>query len=184
LGSARARLAHLERRLELSVGDTPGCSLTPALSGVDEVRPGNFVFYDLMQLSLGACLEEEISIALACPVVAKHRGRSQLVIHGGAVHLSLDHIPGRDRRPIFGRVALPRPGGWSPMYRDSYVKSLSQEHGVVQAEAALFNDVQEGDLLLVVPVHSCLTADLMAHYLTLSGAIVRMAPRPANGSGT
>jgi D-serine deaminase-like pyridoxal phosphate-dependent protein len=40
---------------ELSVGDTPTCSLVDHFSGVDEIRPGNFVFYDLMQLKLGAC---------------------------------------------------------------------------------------------------------------------------------
>lgn len=177
LARARASLGYPEHWLELSVGDTPGCSLAQSFSSVDEVRPGNFVFYDLAQLSFGACAEEEISIAMACPVVAKHRARSQIVIHGGAVHLSLDRITGNDQQPIFGGVALPRRGGWSPMFKDSYVRSLSQEHGVVQAEAALFDQVDVGDLLLVIPVHSCLAADLMGHYITLSGARLDMMPR-------
>jgi D-serine deaminase-like pyridoxal phosphate-dependent protein len=178
MASARAGLAHLGRGLELSVGDTPGCSLAPTFDGVDEVRPGNFVFYDLAQLSFGACTEEEIAVALACPVVAKHEARNQIVIHGGAVHLSLDRIPGRDNRPLFGGVALARSDKWSPMFKDSYVRSLSQEHGVVQAEAALFDQVDIGGLLLVIPVHSCLTADLMSYYVTLSGTKIDMAPRP------
>ena len=38
--------------LEISIGDTPACSILEEFAGVDEVRPGNFVFYDVMQLSL------------------------------------------------------------------------------------------------------------------------------------
>ena len=64
------------------------------------------------------------------------------------------------------------------MFKGSYVKSLSQEHGLIQAEAALFDHVDIGDLVLVVPVHSCLTADLMGHYVTLSGSTIDMMPRP------
>ena len=40
--------------LELSVGDTPACSMLDELGDVDEIRPGNFVFYDLMQMQIGA----------------------------------------------------------------------------------------------------------------------------------
>ncbi|HZW04777.1 MAG TPA: alanine racemase, partial [Anaerolineaceae bacterium] len=35
--------------LEVSVGDTPGCSISTDLGPVDEIRPGNFVFYDGQQ---------------------------------------------------------------------------------------------------------------------------------------
>jgi D-serine deaminase-like pyridoxal phosphate-dependent protein len=36
--------------LEVSLGDTPACSVCDNWQGADEIRPGNFVFYDLMQL--------------------------------------------------------------------------------------------------------------------------------------
>lgn len=177
LDSARKSLGQSGGALELSVGDTPGCSLAPSFAGADEVRPGNFVFYDLAQYSFGACREEEISVAMACPVVAKHPSRSQIVIHGGAVHLSLDRIAGKDGQPVFGGVALPENSGWSPRFKGSYLKSLSQEHGIVQASAELFDRVNVGDLLVVIPIHSCLTVDLMGRYLTLDGAQVEMMAR-------
>ena len=41
-------------RLELSVGDTPFCSVAEAFNDVDEIRPGNFVFYDVMQEQIGS----------------------------------------------------------------------------------------------------------------------------------
>jgi D-serine deaminase-like pyridoxal phosphate-dependent protein len=38
---------------EISVGDTPTCSVAQDFSWADEMRPGNFIYYDLMQESIG-----------------------------------------------------------------------------------------------------------------------------------
>jgi D-serine deaminase-like pyridoxal phosphate-dependent protein len=62
--------------LLISMGDTPSCSLSENFSGVDEIRPGNFVFYDLMQNSIGACHIDNIAIRMLCPVVSKQRIRN------------------------------------------------------------------------------------------------------------
>ena len=175
LGQAREVLAEFGRRVELSVGDTPGCSIAPRFSAVDEIRPGNFVFYDLSQLSFGACTESDIAVAVACPVVAKHSARSQVVIYGGAIHLSKEGILDANDRPVYGAVALPTDEGWSKVFADSAVRSLSQEHGVVQCEPELFDQVQVGDLLMIIPVHSCLTANLLGRYMTLDGDWLEMA---------
>ncbi|MBC8146515.1 MAG: alanine racemase, partial [Bacteroidetes bacterium] len=56
-----------------SIGDTPSCSISDNFDGIDEIRPGNFVFYDLMQLRIGSCFTENIAISLACPVVDKRK---------------------------------------------------------------------------------------------------------------
>ena len=37
----------------ISSGDTPSCSVVENFRGLDEIRPGNFVFYDLTQEKLG-----------------------------------------------------------------------------------------------------------------------------------
>jgi D-serine deaminase-like pyridoxal phosphate-dependent protein len=79
--------------LQISIGDTPACSMIEDFSAVDEIRPGNFVFYDIMQLQIGSCKEDEIAVGVACPVVAKHADRNEIVIYGGAVHLSKEAIP-------------------------------------------------------------------------------------------
>ena len=52
---------------------------------------------------------------------------------------------------------------------------MSQEHGIIQADETLFQQAQIGDLLLVLPVHSCLTANLLKRYLTLDGRWIEMA---------
>ncbi len=99
--------------LRVSVGDTPGCSVVEKFGEVDEIRPGNFVFYDAMQMQLGACREEDIALAVACPVVAIHPERQQLVIYGGAVHLSKDYLE-MPTGENFGLVAPLQGDGQSP----------------------------------------------------------------------
>jgi D-serine deaminase-like pyridoxal phosphate-dependent protein len=152
--------------VEISIGDTPSCSVVEDYGEMDEIRPGNFVFYDLMQLAIGSCAEEDIAVAVACPVVAKHADRGEIVVYGGAVHLSKEFILEDDRK-IFGRIALPQGVGWTSIIPDCYVSSLSQEHGIVKTSDALLNQVNVGDIVMVVPVHSCLTANLMKVYQTL-----------------
>ncbi len=151
----------LERNdLMLSVGDTPTCSVVEDYSGVDEIRPGNFVFYDLMQLQIGSCGPDDLAAAVACPVVGIYPDRRQVVIHGGAVHLSKESLQETGGR-IFGRPGLLDP----PRILDgARVTGLSQEHGVITFADGAFPAAHElsiGDLMLVWPVHSCLATDLL-----------------------
>ena len=149
--------------LELSVGDTPTCSLADDFSAVDEIRPGNFAFYDYQQMWLGSCEFEQVAVVLACPVVSVHRDR--LVIHGGAVHLSKEYVMDAVDGHIYGLVVELTDCGWSTPFPGMKVVSLSQEHGVI-AHPGRF---KVGDVLGVVPVHSCLSANLMKVYHTLDG---------------
>ncbi len=160
--------------LELSIGDTPCSSVVEDLSAVDEIRPGNFVYYDVMQVIIGSCGWNDIAVALACPVVAKYPQRNEIVIHGGGVHLSKDTFVDRQGRKIFGMIALPEGDGWGEVLEGSYVKSLSQEHGVIAADQETFDRIQVGSLVMVLPVHSCMTADLMKTMTTLTNDTVRM----------
>jgi D-serine deaminase-like pyridoxal phosphate-dependent protein len=167
-GRERLTAAGFEQ-VELSVGDTPGCSLVDDLSGVDEIRPGNFIFFDLMQLQIGACREAEIAVALTCPIVAKHPAQNKLVIYGGAVHLSKEAIRSADGRPLYGYVAELGPDGWGPRLEHACVTGLSQEHGLIEADDETVDRFNVGDLVAILPVHSCLTVNLMGQYRTLDG---------------
>jgi D-serine deaminase-like pyridoxal phosphate-dependent protein len=59
--------------------------------------------------------------------------------------------------------------GWTILPHHSYLKSISQEHGVIKASKELLESVKVGDLLGILPVHSCMTADCMGEYLSLDG---------------
>jgi D-serine deaminase-like pyridoxal phosphate-dependent protein len=175
LNAVRAALAAAgSPGLMLSLGDTPCCSLVEDFSAVDEIRPGNFAYYDVMQAVIGACQVEDIAIAVACPVVSKNAIRHQLVVYGGAVHLSKDTVVDRHGRVLFGLVTRPVAEGWGAPLANTYVRSLSQEHGVIQTDAATFEQVRIGEVLMILPVHSCLTADLLKAGHTLRGDALPM----------
>lgn len=158
--------------LETSVGDTPGCSLAQSLGKIDEIRPGNFVFYDLQQLKLGACAEENIATVVACPIVAKHPERGEVVIYGGAIHLSKEYIEENGHK-IYGYVALNNhTNKWGKSIPGAYLSSLSQEHGIVRFEDKGYDLANIGDILYVLPIHSCLVVSALGKYLTLSGQII------------
>lgn len=155
--------------LQLSIGDTPSCSIIDTLQGVDEIRPGNFVFYDLTQQRIGSCSFDDIAVCMACPVVAKHPERGEIIIYGGSVHFSKDVILQEDASAVYGRVVEFRENGWSAPLEGIEVVSLSQEHGVVKASPEQFEKYNIGDLMGVLPIHSCLTANLMQGYMTTTG---------------
>ena len=164
---------------ELSYGDTPSCTLAQSFQGLNEIRPGNFIFYDVMQHQLQVCPQEDIAVAVACPVVARHavpgeKGTDyRLVLYGGAVHLSKETIPA-DGQDSFGGLAYLDSSGWGALLPGASVYSLSQEHGLARVRAEQFELVQVGDLLAVLPVHSCLTVNLYSEYMTLEGKRIRI----------
>ncbi|MHA1995735.1 MAG: alanine racemase [Candidatus Hodarchaeales archaeon] len=153
---------------QLSIGDTPTCSVSDDFSGIDEIRPGSFVFYDLEQVSLGACSELNLAMGVACPVVAKYPKRSQIIIYGGAVHLSKEYQLTSSGKRSFGKVAIYSDHKWSNPLKSTYVSSISQEHGIIQTNTSILEQVRIGDILLILPVHACLTANLFNQYTTLT----------------
>jgi len=169
LQELRVRYSRQFPQLQLSVGDTPSCSMLDELRGVDEIRPGNFVFYDLTQQRIGSNTYADIAVCMACPVVARHPERNELILYGGSVHFSKDTLPKEDGSVVYGAVVALTAEGWTEPLEGLEVVSLSQEHGVVRATAGQFAKYQIGDVLGVLPVHSCLTADLMKGYLTTEG---------------
>lgn len=164
--------------LEISVGDTPGCSAKDHFHGVDEIRPGTMVFYDVMQTVLGACHEDDIAIAVGCPVIAKYADRLELVIYGGAVHFSRDWMRLPDSTTIFGWVTTFNDTGWNRAADGCYVADLSQEIGVVRVTQAFFDSVTVGDVLAILPVHACLTVNEMRRFTTLDGETHTLMPIP------
>jgi D-serine deaminase-like pyridoxal phosphate-dependent protein len=174
--SIMARLKSAFPDMQVSVGDTPTVSVMDDFPNIDEIRPGNFFFYDLMQLGISSCSEKDIAVAMACPVVSKHPSRGELVVYGGAIHFSKDHLLMDDGTPYYGLVVHRGHSSWEIAHPKAYIKALSQEHGIVKAPAALMQRVAIGDIIECFPVHSCLTANLMKQYSTIDGRQISMMP--------
>jgi D-serine deaminase-like pyridoxal phosphate-dependent protein len=145
----------------ISYGDTPSCSIADNCSGFDEIRPGNFVYYDVMQYHIGSCQLNDIAVAVACPIVAIHPQRNELIIYGGAIHLSKEFISADNNFKLFGYVVNFIKDGWSEPILGAYVSSLSQEHGIIKMPEKYLTNYKIGDSVGVLPIHSCLTASLL-----------------------
>jgi D-serine deaminase-like pyridoxal phosphate-dependent protein len=131
-----------------------------------EIRPGNFIFYDLVQASLGACREEEIAAVVVCPVIATHPERGEIVVYGGGVHISKESLRAGSGEAVFGAVGrvAGADGAWTMPVAGAFVSSLSQEHGKIKAPQGFVSSVGIGESLAVFPVHACLTANLHGRY--------------------
>lgn len=162
--------------LKISYGDTPTSWTCEQFDGVDELRPGNYAFFDMQQASNGICSTSNIAIALVCPVVAVYPERSQAIIWGGAVHLTKDLYTDNDGNKSFGAVCKLNPDyTWTKPIEGMYLESISQEHGVVKANnREAIKSLKEGDLIAVLPPHSCLTADKMGEFWVQGKGFVPM----------
>ncbi len=155
---------------QLAAGDTPGASAVDDFGALNSLHPGNFVFYDLMQVAIGSCSLNDIAVALACPVVGKNADRQEIILYGGAVHLSKEQILWPElNKTVYGLPATLTSNGWSAPWPGCSLKAISQEHGVLQVTQQQFDNIRIGDVIAILPVHSCLTADAMAGYRTLAG---------------
>jgi D-serine deaminase-like pyridoxal phosphate-dependent protein len=150
----------------VSVGSTPTVTQVDHLEGVDEARPGNYIFFDAFQATLGSCSFEDCALTVLAAVVHRDRARRRLVLDAGAIALSKDRGPVElDPACGYGRV-LDLEGGELGLR----VGALSQEHGeVLVDDESLLDRLGVGARVRVLANHSCLTAAQHAHYNVLDG---------------
>lgn len=153
-------------------GSTPTAVHAQSAEGITEMRPGNYMFFDLHQLGIGACGVQDIAVSVLAQVVGHNRGHNRILIDAGALALSKDNgaqdqIPDSGYGWVFDRLGQARIG-------DLRVTALSQEHGTIESDGPLpFDHLPIGARVRVLPSHSCLTAAAYGRYnLVDGGAIV------------
>jgi D-serine deaminase-like pyridoxal phosphate-dependent protein len=150
----------------VSVGSTPTVTAVDHLDGVDEARPGNYIFFDAFQATLGSCSFGDCALTVLAAVVHRDRVRRKVVVDAGAIALSKDRgAVELDPDCGYGRV-LDLAGGETGLRIDS----VSQEHGVIEVgDEELFDGLRVGTRLRVLANHSCLTAAQHHFYNVLEG---------------
>jgi D-serine deaminase-like pyridoxal phosphate-dependent protein len=108
-------------------------------------------------------------VAMFCPVVAKHHDRNEMVVYGGGIHFSKDFILLKNGERCYGKLIQIQEKSWLRMPEFSYLKSLSQEHGIVKCAPGILDRYNVGEIAGFLPVHSCMTANLMGGYTDLQG---------------
>lgn len=153
----------------VSIGSTPTTTHVDHLAGIDEVRPGNYIFFDAFQATLGSCSFDDCALTVLASVVHRDRTRRKVVIDAGAIALSKDR----------GAIEFDASCGYGQVLtldgRDTGLRidSLSQEHGAIPVgDEETFDGLKVGTRLRILANHSCLTAAQHTHYHILEGSRV------------
>ncbi|WP_017185801.1 alanine racemase [Alkalibacillus haloalkaliphilus] len=136
-----------------SVGATPTFMEAGKVSGVTEVRPGNAIFYDMVQVGLGVAQPEDCALTVLATVVAKHSDR--IVIDAGSKSLSFEKgAHGNESVVGFGQVIG---------YPNLVIERLSEEHGVIPIDEQC--ELEVNDTVEIIPNHACVVANLFDEYV-------------------
>jgi D-serine deaminase-like pyridoxal phosphate-dependent protein len=142
---------------EVSVGSTPTAPHAMAIPGVTSCRPGNYVYHDGSQVSLGTCALEDCAMTVLATVVSVP-APDRAVVDAGSKTLSSD--PLRPRGAGFGFI----------LGRRSRVARLSEEHGVIEVVAG--EAFRVGERVRILPNHACVVSNLHDRLLAVRGGVV------------
>lgn len=165
------------KTLVRSIGSTPTASVVDRFRDCDEVRPGNYVFFDAFQSTIGSCEPQDIAVSVLATVIGSYPERGHAVIDAGALAMSKDrgpeHVkPHRGYGVVCNLDLEPLP---------LKLVGLSQEHGKLEGDPAVIERYPVGTLVRVIPNHSCLTAAMYDRYEILSGGKIVDEWKPVRG---
>jgi D-serine deaminase-like pyridoxal phosphate-dependent protein len=151
----------------VSVGSTPTARHALAVPGVTEARPGNYVYHDATQVSLGTCSLEDCALSVLATVVSVP-APDRAVVDAGSKSLSSDPL-------------RPEPGGHGfVLGRSSRVARLSEEHGVIEVQPG--ESFRVGERVRLLPNHSCVVSNLHDRVFALRAErVVAVWPVAARG---
>lgn len=164
----QAGLAHPDR-FELSVGSTPTAhyftNRTARGFRITEIRPGNYVFHDAMQVALGSCSLDACALTVLARVVSRKpdgQGGWWVFLDAGKKALATDQGYGTRG---YGQL-LYHPASRIPLPH-AVLERLSEEHGWMHVRGS--STLQIGDRVQIVPNHACLIAPLLRRFYVLEG---------------
>jgi D-serine deaminase-like pyridoxal phosphate-dependent protein len=153
----------------VSVGSTPTATFASNFAGVTEVRPGVYVFHDLVMAGLGVCRVEDIAISVLASVIGHQKEKSWVLVDAGWMALSRDR--GTAKQRVDQGYGLVCDASGDPI-EDLIVVDANQEHGIVARRGGGELDLARfpiGSLLRILPNHACATAAQHSEYQVLRG---------------
>jgi D-serine deaminase-like pyridoxal phosphate-dependent protein len=154
----------------ISIGSTPTMSVAENLSGITEVRPGNYAFYDYTQAMIGSCGVADCALTVLSSVISHQSGASHFIIDAGALALSKDLGPTHVSNDMDMGILF-EDYGRKRLHAHIHLRTLSQEHGKVVADssATIEGKFRVGDRVRILEHHSCLTAAQFDEYYVVQG---------------
>jgi D-serine deaminase-like pyridoxal phosphate-dependent protein len=145
---------------EISVGATPTLRFSAGQSGVTELRPGNYVYFDRTQVALGAAGLDDCALTVLATVVSKHPGR--IILDCGSKTLTNDQARGIAAATGYGAVLAGESDDLDyarEVDEALTIERLSEEHATVRVTGS--TRLEPGDRVRVVPNHSCVVSNLV-----------------------
>ena len=159
---------------ETSAGATPPARFSLQQDGFTEFRPGNYVYFDRTQVALGAATLDDCALTVLARVVSKPAA-DRVIFDSGSKTLTNDGARGFTPAAGFG-VVLREDGPDSNLV----IERLSEEHATVKVVNGA-TDLEPGDLVRIVPNHSCVVSNLVDQAWILDGNSVEPLPIAARG---
>jgi D-serine deaminase-like pyridoxal phosphate-dependent protein len=132
----------------ISVGSTPTMKVWQGYESVNEIRPGNYIFHDAIQVSLGVATVEECALSIMATVISRP-ARNRAVIDGGSKAFTSDRgAHGKEMASGFGIV----------LGKKATLARLSEEHGIMILDPD--EDLEIGDRVRLIPNHACAVVNL------------------------
>lgn len=145
----------------VAVGSTPTARFAGRVDGITEIRPGNYVFYDAIQVALGAARPEDCSLRVVGTVLSRPTA-SSAVIDVGSKMLSSDRgAHGLELVRGYGAV-VGRP--------DIVVERVSEELAVLALPEG--TELAVGERLQIIPNHACTACNLVDVLVGVRGGVV------------
>lgn len=142
----------------VSVGSTPTAHFATDLTGVSEVRAGNFVFFDLVMAGIGVCTVDNLAMSVVTTVIGRQPDKGWILTDGGWMATSRDRGTARQWvDQAYGLVADLD----GALYDDLLMSDASQEHGILSirpGSTAPLPDIPIGARVRILPIHACATA--------------------------
>ncbi|HEY2595877.1 MAG TPA: alanine racemase, partial [Chloroflexota bacterium] len=127
----------------VSVGSTPTICAAGVLKGVTEIRPGNYVFFDRMQVALGVTTRETCAQTVLATVISRPTPE-RIIVDAGSKTFALD-------KGAHGLEALD--GFGEDVQNGLVLERLSEEHGILTTPAA--SELAVGTRLRFLTNHAC-----------------------------
>jgi D-serine deaminase-like pyridoxal phosphate-dependent protein len=133
----------------VSSGSTPGAKAALEVDGITEMRPGNYVFYDVMQVGLGVTDLDHCALSILAQVMSRQSPERGVIDAGSKAFSSDRGAHGKGNMTGHG-VVKGRPG--------ITVERLSEEHGWLHVAPG--ETLTIGDRLDIIPNHACVSTNL------------------------
>ncbi|MCS7477367.1 alanine racemase [Umezawaea endophytica] len=150
----------------VSIGSTPTAHFARDLTGVTEVRAGNYVFFDLVMAGIGVCTLDDLALSVVTTVIGHREDKGWILTDAGWMATSRDR--GTADQPVdqgYGLVC-DRDGHLIP---GLLMTGASQEHGVLSMRQGPLPHLPVGTKLRVLPNHACATAAQHDRYHLTTG---------------